>query len=270
MILKNTVNDLIRELRETYRFRYVIYYFVYTSLKVRYKRSVLGYLWTVLAPMAYYFVLAFIFSYGLRASMPGSNYYVYMISGAIIFSALSSIINQSCNIMFANENYIKKIYVPKLVFIFNVVFYELTNFILIFIAVLILGFVFGQIHFSIYHLFIIIPVLLSVFFVSGIAMLMSIAAVYFRDLVHITPVLLQACFFGTPIMWYSDMAPRIMSQLNYFNPFYYFVEMFRLPFLKNTIPHYNIILITMCFSVITFLVGLFVITKFNNRIIFKL
>ncbi len=261
---------MLNELKETYKYRYVIYNFVYTSLKVRYKRSVLGYLWTVLAPMAYYFTLAFIFSYGLRAVKPGTNYYVYMFSGAVIFSAISSIINQSCNIMFTNESYIKKIYVPKLVFVLNVVFYEVTNFLLILVAILILGFVFHQIPPSYVYFFSLIPVLLAVFFASGIAIIMSIATVYFRDLAHITPVVLNACFFLTPIMYYKEAAPPILVKLNYFSPFYYFVELFRTPFLLNQLPGMKLLFVCACFTFFTFFSGLYLLTKFNNRIIFKL
>jgi len=261
---------MINELVATYKYRHVIYYFVYTSIKVRYKRTFLGYLWTVLTPMAYYLVLGLIFSYGLKAGMPERNYYVYLISGAIIFSAISSIINQSCNIMMANEGYIKKIYVPKLVFILNVVFYELTNFILIFISVLLLGFITKHINFSYHFFFSIVPIVFLIFFASGAAMIMSVASVYFRDLIHITPVVLNAFFFGTPIMWYKEMAPPIMSKLNMLNPFYYFVELFRTPFLNNEFPDIKIMAITMFFSFIIFLVGLLLLNKLNNRIIFKL
>lgn len=264
------LNDIFCELKETYRYRYVVYNFVYTGLKVRYKRSVLGYLWTVLAPMAYYFTLAFIFSYGLRAVRPGSNFYVYMFSGAVIFSAISSIINQSCRIMFNNESYIKKIYVPKFVFILNVVFYELTNFLLILISILILGFVSHQISFSYIYFFSFIPVLLAVFFASGIAIIMSIATVYFRDLSEIIPVVMNACFFGTPIMYYKELAPPVLIQLNYFNPLFYFVELFRTPFLLNQLPDMKLLAICTAFTFLTFFSGLYLLTKFNNRIIFKL
>jgi len=259
---------MLNELKEAYRYRTVIY--VYASLKVRYKRSILGYLWTVLAPMGYYFVLAFIFSYGLRTSMPGSNYYVYMFSGAIIFSAISSVINQASTIMFVNEGYIKKIYVPKMVFVLNVVLYEFANFLLVMLAVLILGFAAHQISFSYHFIFALVPMLLSVLFTSGAALIISIVSLYFRDLSHMVPVLMNACFFGTPIMWYNELAPPLMRKLNYLNPFYYFVELFREPFLNNRLPDLKLLGICSSFTIVVFVVGLFMLSRFNNRIIFKL
>lgn len=261
---------MINELKETFRYRYVIFNFVYTNLKVRYKRSVLGYLWTVLAPMAYYFVLAFIFANGLKISMPGSNYYVYMFSGAVIFSVISTVVIQSCGIMLQNEGYIKKIYIPKLVFIFNVVFFEMTNFLLVLVALLILGFSSSQIIFSVHYYFVLIPILLSIFFVSGVAIILSIASVYFRDLIHIIPVLMNALFFITPIMYFKEYSPPIITKLNYFNPFFYFVELFRVPFLHNQLPDMWLLGVCACFTLLIFLFGLFLLDKFNNRIIFKL
>jgi len=71
-------------------------------------------------------------------------------------------------------------------------------------------------------------------------------------------------------MWDKGMAPPIMSKVNMLNPFYYFVELFRTPFLLNDFPDIKIIVITMSFSLFIFLIGLLLLNKFNNRIIFKL
>ena len=198
---------MLNELKEAFRYRYVVYYFVYTGLKVRYQRSALGYLWTVLAPMAYYLVLAFVFSQGMRVTMPGQNYFVYMFSGSILFGTMSNIFNQSCTVMIRNENFIRKIYVPKLIFVANQVFYEFVNFFMVLAALLVLGLVTGQVELSLRLFFLIIPVILAAFFSMGIGLILSITTLYFRDLIQIVPVVMNACFFATPIMYYKEAVP---------------------------------------------------------------
>ncbi len=266
----NIINELKKELFDIIRYRYVVFYFVYTKMKVRYKRSTLGYLWTVLAPVTYYLVLGLVFSYGFRISMSGQNYLPYMISGAIFFNTFATIIGQSCNLMINNENFIKKIYIPKMIFVLNLIFYEFTNMIIIFVSVSILGYIFGLIQFSWHILFIVISFLLAILFLCGVSIITSILSLYFRDLIQIIPVIMQIVFFATPIFWFKENVPPLLVKLNYFNPFFYFVEMFRLPLISNQLPALNIVIVSFFISIFVFLLGLFFLYKFNNRIIFKL
>jgi len=261
---------MLKEIRETFRYRYVVYYFVYTGLKVRYQRSALGYLWTVLAPMAYYLVLAFVFSYGMRVTVPGQNYYVYMFSGSVIFGTMANVINQSCMIMIRNENYIKKIYVPKLVYLINQVCYEFVNLLMIIAALLILGLVSRQINLSLNLFILIIPIILAALFSTGIGLILSVFTLYLRDLNQIIPVLMNTLFFATPIMYYRNNVPPVINTLNEFNPFNYYVDLFRLPFHLNYYNSSNLFLVCTGLSLLSILCGLYILDKFNNRIIFKL
>lgn len=262
------LDSIIKQLKETFKFRYVIYNYVYSSLKQKYRRSVLGFLWSVVAPLLNNLIIGVVFYYLMRFDMP--NYIVYLFSGILIYNLLSTIIMQSPYIMINNEGFIKKIYVPKLVFVMEVIFLEVINFFLIMLSLIILGIIFNKLSFSVHYIYIPISIILSVLFVSGIAIIISIMAVYFRDMIHIVPVVMQAVFFLTPILYPLSVVPPRMQKIIKLNPLYYYVEIFRMPIFSNQFPSYKYLIFCVIMSLLMFFSGLFILNKYNNRIIFKL
>jgi ABC-type polysaccharide/polyol phosphate export permease len=260
----------IKEIKEIIRFRYVIYFSVINGLKQRYRRSVLGYLWTVLVPLVNYATLAVVFLYGLRMAPGKNNFFVHMFSGSIIFGVCTAVISQSCLIMVNNESYIKKIYVPKMVFVLNVVFTEMVNFLFVLVALMLLGLVTKQIHLSVQYLLIFPTILLIVPFLTGIAAVCSVACVYFNDLRHMIPVVMNMLYFISPILYSFDMAPPFLIKINSINPFFYFLELFRFPLASSTLSLMTISAVCVSLSAFSFLFGFYILRKFNNKILFKL
>lgn len=257
-----------QELIQTFRFRYVIYNFVYSSLKQKYRRSVFGFLWSVLAPLMQNLIIGVVFYYLMRFDMP--NYIVYLFAGSIIFNMISTIIGSSPHIMLQNEHFIKKIYVPKLVYVLQVVCMEVVNFLLILVSLVILALIFGKLTFSLHYLVLPVPVLLCIAFLTGIAIIISIMTVYFRDLQHMVPVALQALFFLTPVLYPMASVPEKMQKIIYLNPFFYFVEIFRVIILKNEFPDPGYLLLCAGFAFSSLSAGLFLLKRHDNRIVFKL
>jgi ABC-type polysaccharide/polyol phosphate export permease len=160
--------------------------------------------------------------------------------------------------------------VPKLVFVLNVVLVELVNFIFGFIAVFLLGLIFQKVHLSLSLLLVPFLVLIALIFMIGMAIFISVACVYFRDLVHVIPVLMQVAFFGTPIMYLKDDMPPKFQQLIQFNPLYYFVKCFRAPIYEGAMTGPKPLLFITAVSIFIFCSGLVFLKKFDNRIVFKL
>jgi ABC-type polysaccharide/polyol phosphate export permease len=212
--------------------------------------------------------MGFIFSFIMANRIPG--YFVYYFTGAIFFSIISSTLNRAPVFLIENEHFIKKIYVPKLIFILNGITYEITNFLLSAISLIILGMLFGKLDLSWHSFLIFIPIGLISFFLIGIGTIIGIATVYFRDLMHIVPVIVQAFFFLTPVIYEKSMIPEQYRFLVDWNPFYYFLEIYRLPLVYHQIPPASYYLICIALSLVVFFAGLLMIKKFDNRIIFKL
>lgn len=262
------LNSLKLECSEIYRFRYVTFSYIENTLKLRYRRSFLGFVWTVLAPMLNYLVMGLVFTFIMQNRIP--NYFTYYFSGAVFFAIISSSLNRAPNFLLANEHFIKKIYLPKIIFVLNGTLYEVVNFILSASALIILGMFAGKLDLSWHSLLIVIPIFMIAFFLIGVGCLISVATVYFRDLIHIVPVLLQATFFLTPVIYEESMVPEAYRFLVKLNPFYYFLEIYRRPLVFHEVPELKYYLICLALSIVSLLSGLLVIKKFDNRIIFKL
>ncbi|MEY4616743.1 MAG: hypothetical protein RJB66_1703 [Pseudomonadota bacterium] len=262
------LGSIIDEIKELYRYRWVTHSFVKSTLLLRYRRSLLGFFWSLLNPILNYIVVGFVFYMLSRGSTP--NYFIYMFTGSAIFNLISVTTNGSTTIMLANEQYIKKIYLPKSIFIFNAILFEAVNFMFSITALLILGLLFGQLELS----WSLLSVPMVIFFVIlmnfGIAAFLSVTTVFFRDFIHITPILTQAAFFATPILYSLDLVPEKYQALMKLNPFFHVVKCFREPFYSGQLAgpvNYAVLGIG---SVVVFLFGFWVLKRNENRIVFRL
>lgn len=260
--------ELKRELIDSYKFRNVMFSFVRSNLKMRYRRSFLGFLWTVVAPMIHYLIIGIVFSVVNRVNM--DNYFIFMFSGAIIFNVITGVIGRAPGIYIGNEQYIKKIYLPKLLYSLNSVALELINFTLSLSALIVLGIIFKKLTFSWALLYLPLPIVIISLFLVGISIIIGTLSVYFRDMFHIIPAVMQAAFFGTPILYPFDMLSGKFKQVVSVNPFMYMVDSFRDPIVNLSLPSMQTFIITVCTSVFVFVLGMYILIKYNNKIVFKL
>lgn len=262
------VKGFVAEIKELYRFRWVTYSFVRSTLLLRYRRSFLGFLWSLLNPILNYIVVGMVFYLLSRGITP--NYFVYMFTGSAVFNLISVTTNASPSIMLVNEPYIKKIYLPKAIFILNTILLELLNFIFSLTALMLLGLLWGKLTLSWSLISIPFVLFFILLFNFGMASLLSVTTVFFRDFVHITPIITQAVFFATPILYTMDLVPLEYRSMLEFNPFLHVVNCFREPFysgaLANPINYVVLILV----SLTVFFLGIWILKKNENRIVFRL
>jgi ABC-type polysaccharide/polyol phosphate export permease len=154
--------------------------------------------------------------------------------------------------------------------VLNASIYEFTNFVLSFLALVLLGIFANLIEFNWLIPFAFIPIFFLLLFLIGIGTILSILTVYFRDLMHIIPAGVQALFFLTPIIYTRDMIPAKYQFLVTLNPFYYFLEAFRSLLISGQWPTPIFFLIILITTLVSLILGLFVIVKYNNKIVFKL
>jgi len=193
-----------------------------------------------------------------------------MFTGSAIFNLISVTTNTSPLIMLANEPYIKKIYLPKSIFILNAILFELVNFIFSISALVILGLIWGKLTFS-WSLFSIPFVLFFILLLNfGIASFLSVTTVFFRDFVHITPIITQATFFATPILYSLDLIPPQYQAIMKFNPFFHVVKCFREPLYSGELAGPINYLVLILGSLSIFFLGFWVLKRNENRIVFRL
>lgn len=261
-------NSLIKDARDIYKYRYVISSYVETNLRLRYRRSVIGFFWTIIAPLLQYIIIAYVFKYASK--MTDAHFFPYFFSGSVIFSAISATLLRAPMVMITNELYIKKIYLPKTIYVLNTCLYELTNFFFSAGALFLLGLLTGSISLSLPLLSLPIAVFLLFVTLIGLSGILSIGGVYFRDLAYILPPVMQAAFFLTPIVYRIEILPERAQRLMVFNPFYHLIEIFRLPITEGRVATAFNYGAAAAFALCSLVLGYWLLKRFNNRIIFKL
>ena len=216
------------------RFRHLMFLMIKRDFITRYRRSVLGMLWSILNPLLTMAVIVMVFSTIFRFfEVP--NFPVYVLSGQLIFNFFSESTTLAMSSITSSAGTIKKVYVPKYIFPISKVLSSLVNMALSFIAFLLVSIITGApIHWTM--LLIPIPILYVVLFSLGVGMFLSALAVFFRDITYIYGVGMTLLMFLTPIMYPVTMlTPRVYHFLH-LNPLFHYVSYFRELALDGTIP----------------------------------
>ena len=237
------------------KFRHLLFLMVKRDFVTRYRKSVLGILWSMLNPLFTMAVLVIVFSFLFRFDIP--NFAVHVLSGQIIFGMFSESTNQAMNSIIANAGVIKKVYVPKYVFPVSRVMSSVVNFIFAFAAFLLVALVTrAPLYWTI--ILVPIPVLYTFMFALGLGMLLSSMAVFFRDLQHLYGVALTAWMFFTPIMYPVSILPERVFHLMHLNPLFHYVSYFRALALDGTVPGLWENVICLGFAMFSLCAGLYV------------
>ncbi|MEL7567677.1 MAG: ABC transporter permease [Dehalobacterium sp.] len=226
---------------------------VVRDIKVRYRKSVLGLLWTVLNPLLMMIVITIVFSTIFRYSIP--NFPIYYLTGSLIFSFNSQSTSNAMYSIIRNSSLIKKVYIPKYLFPLSKVVSELVNLGFSLIAMFIVMIVTGA-HFYPTLLLMPIPIFYTFVFTTGLGLLLAAYAVYFRDICHFYGVFVLAWTYFTPIFYPVDILPSPALTLMKLNPMYHFIGYFRDLVLYGIVPGMITNIYCMIFSFGALVIGL--------------
>ncbi len=187
---------LIRRINGLYAYKDLVKQLVTKDIKLKYRRSFLGYFWSILNPLLIMAVMVVVFSQIFRFEI--DHYPVYLIIGQTLFNFMSESTGQAIYSILGNAPLLKKVYVPKYIFTLSKVTSSLVN-LLFSLGAMLIVFIASRIQFSIYMLF--IPVILIELYVFclGLGMFLAQAAVFFRDIQYIYNVFITVWMYLTPI-----------------------------------------------------------------------
>ena len=245
-------------------------WFTLTSLisrdfKLKYRRSVLGVVWSVLNPLLMMCVLAAVFSFFLRFANI-ENYALYLILGNTLFGVMSDSTSTAMVSIIESSSLIKKIRIEKMIFPLEKVLFALVNFCLALIAGAAVM-IFFQVVPTLNVLFLPLLLVYVLLFSAGLSLLLAALAVFFRDVCHLWSVVITAWTYATPLFYPDDILPSWMMTIEQFNPMYHYVTYFRDIVLWGVNPGLQDNLICLGFAVVTFAVGFLVFKKLQKRFI---
>jgi ABC-2 type transport system permease protein/lipopolysaccharide transport system permease protein len=244
---------VLKTLQELWRFRELALLLVSKELKLRYRRSVLGFAWTMLNPLLTMLILSAVFSHIMRVQI--DRFPVFVLSALLPWNFFAQSTAGGALAIVHNESLMRNVRVPRAIFPIALVSSHLVNFVLALVPLLLVMIVLGA---PIRPAVLMLPIFMLALwaFVAGIALALSAWTVFFRDLAQIVEVSLTALFYLTPIIFPLSALPEKYAVFFKLNPVMYQVLPFRRIFYEGTLPSWEFCAITFGASIVSFLVGL--------------
>lgn len=253
-----------RSVQHLVTYRPLLKELVVRDLKVKYRRSVLGYLWSLLNPLLMMVVMTVVFSYFFRYQI--ENYPLYLISGQILWTFFNESTNMAMFSVIDNAALIKKVYIPKFIFPLSRVFSSFVTMGFSLVAILIVM-IFTRATFSWTILLFPIPLFMLLIFSCGMGLILSSMSVYFRDITHLYSVVTMAWMYLTPIFYPIETLPEDVAVILQFNPMYHYLFFFRQLILYGTIPTASTWMICGGVSIGMLAIGMLVFKKLQKNFI---
>jgi ABC-type polysaccharide/polyol phosphate export permease len=201
---------MLAHLAELLRFKDLIRNLVVRDLKVRYKNSVLGILWSWLNPLFMMVVYTIVFTVmqpNGNSGVGARQFPAFILCALLPWNFFSSVVTQSVNVIVENANLVKKVYFPREILPLSVVLSNLVNF-GISLTVLFPMLLLCKVQITPWLLFLPVIVFLELCFVTGVALSISTLNVFYRDTKVIMEVAVMAWFFVTPVFYPIAILPR--------------------------------------------------------------
>jgi lipopolysaccharide transport system permease protein len=219
------IRKTLSRLRTLLKYRELFFQLVTRDIKLKYRRSILGYFWSVLNPLLIMMVMVIVFSQLFR---PNIEYFpVYLLIGHMLFSFMSVSTSMSLGSVISNASLLKKIYVPKYIFTLSAVTSELVTLFFMMGALLIVIFATG-VPVTWRVIFTLIPIIQLYIFCIGLGLFLAQATVFFRDVQYIWSVITTAWLYLSAIFYPVSILPdNLRHFVTHYNPLYLYITMFR-------------------------------------------
>jgi homopolymeric O-antigen transport system permease protein len=252
-------------MKKLYEHSDLIWYLVLRDLRVRYRRSTLGLLWTMLQPLMMMLVLYVVFSHVFRFDV--YRYPVYALAGILFWNFFQQSIVASMNSLRGNAGILQKLPVPKAVFPIATVVSGVVNLCLALVPLLAILIATGQ-SLAPALLFLPVSIVLAAMFTLGAGLLLSPLAVFFSDVVELVGVVLMLLMYLTPIFYPMSIVPERFRWLVRFNPIRSVLEVFRDPIYYGKIPPLPHVTVTLVIALLALLIGALAFRRSGDRIPF--
>jgi len=252
------VHDLIRH-------RELIWALALKELRIRYKRSLLGFLWALLNPALLMIILTIVFGSLMRFSI--HHYAIFLLSMLLPWTFFAQSLAYSVESVVGNAQLLKKIRVPKFVFPLAAVIANIINF---FLSLIPLALLIVLLRFPLHWTWLYLPVpMLGLFlFTLGASFFFAAANVFYRDVSHIIQIILSAWFYVSPIIYSLDFIPAKHRWLFRLNPMLYVLNGFRLSIYYGLLPSPQSVFMSVACGLVALMIGFAVFRRYEDLFVF--
>ena len=235
------------------------------DFKKKYKRTVLGMAWSVLAPLLQLLVMRVVFTQFFGRNM--EHYTTYLFCGNLVFSYFSESTGQGMTSLVGNAGIFTKVNIPKYLFLFSKNVQALINFGL----VLVVFFVFciiDNVAFTWKFVLLLVPIISLLLFNIGVGLILSALFVFFRDVQYLWSVFTQLLMYMSAIFYSIDTFSPMARNLFLLNPVYLHIRYFRKIVLENTVPSVWFHLLMLADVLIVLGIGCWMYKKYNTKFLY--
>ena len=252
----------IRE--EMWKFKGILFNFAISDLKIRYKNSILGILWSLIEPLLMLGVLFFVFSTMFKFEI--ENFPIYLLLGIICYNFFKNGTTFALNSLTNRSSLMTQIYFPRSI---PGISSGVTAAIMLILELVVLGIFMVVLEFTPPITILILPLILALEFllILGISLPLSVLNVKFKDTEFIWMVVVHAGFFLTPIFYQFDMLPDNIQSILQFSPVVQIVTMAHHVVLYGVLPSINSILYAVGSTSVIMIIGYLIFRKYQSRIV---
>ena len=244
------------------------------DFKVKYKRSVLGVLWSLLYPVLMMTVMSIVFSNLFGGRMQGVSYLVYLLSGLVMFNYFSEATNLAMSSVVANFSLLNKVYIPKYIFPLSKCLFVGINFLLtlipLYAVIIIESFKYPELlsNFK-FHFLLPYSYICLFLFALGVGLLISTISVFLRDMFYIYGILILVWTYLTPLMYDLEIiSNQFFRTALKINPLYQYINFSRTIILHGRIPTLFQFAACAGTAIGTLALGVFVFKKNQDKFIY--
>lgn len=256
-----------KSLENFWKYRNLLKELVKKGIKLKYRRSYLGIVWSLLEPLLQTLVLTIVF--GTLYGREDKTFPVYILTARLLYGFFSTSTRSAVKSIRSNSGLIKKVYVPKYLYPLSVVLYDyvifLISLVVLFFTCLLLG-----VYPTIYLLQAPIALLLIFMLSYGVSMIMATIGVFFRDMEYLWSVALMLVMYTCAIFYYPEkLLESKWAFLLKYNPLYCIIDIFRSSVFGRVI-NMDYLIYASAFSMITILIGCVYFKKEQDKFILNI
>lgn len=256
--------SLRRTLRGLVRYRHLLRNLVLKDLKLKYRGSVLGFVWSLANPLVMLVVYTVAFTYILRIHTPGFVFYLML--GILTWTFFANATAMSTGAVVDNGGLVRSVWFPRAILPIATVLFNFAQYLLT-IAV------FLPILMTIYHvppaapMIAFVPfLLLQVVFTFGVALLLAVGTAFFRDVRHLVDVALAVLFWATPVVYTLEQAPARLRGLLVLTPLSPYLTAYHDVFYFQRWPEARVWALAIAYAAATLTAGLWLMTRAEDRL----
>ena len=246
------------------KYRYLLGNLISRDLKVKYRRSVLGFMWSILNPLLMALVINAVFSNLFKFKI--DYFIVYYLTGSLIFNFMTEATSGSLTSVINAASLIKKVYIPKYIFPLEKCMFAFVNMLFSSVAVIVVILIVRMpVHLTAFLFF--YPMICTLFFSFGLSLILASVNVFFRDVGHLYSVWTVAWMYLPPVIYPDSILPEWALNYMKLNPMYHYVTYFRDVVMYGTVPSLTEHLVCMVFALFILAVGLVLFKKQQDKFI---